>query len=48
LLGGLLGGKSAGGAASGTASSGLGSLLDMDGDGNPLDDILNLAGKALR
>lgn len=51
LLGGLLGGQGSragvqvpGGRASGT---GLGSMLDMDGDGNPLDDILRMAGKAL-
>jgi hypothetical protein len=42
LLGGLLGGRGAGGAP------GLGSLLDLDGDGNPLDDILGTAGKATR
>lgn len=46
LLGGLLGGgnQSAGGGALG----GLGSLLDMDGDGNPLDDIIGMAGKMMR
>ena len=27
---------------------GLGALLDLDGDGNPLDDILSIAGKFLR
>ena len=43
LLGGLLGGQSDGGAAPGLAS-----MLDMNGDGNPLDDILRMAGKALR
>ncbi|MBV6520149.1 MAG: hypothetical protein MNPFHGCM_00254 [Gemmatimonadaceae bacterium] len=42
LLGGLLGG---GGAGAG-AGVGLGSLIDLDGDGNPLDDILRMAGKA--
>ena len=46
LLGGLLGG--AGGQASGTPSSGLASMLDLNGDGNPLDDILRIAGKAMR
>ena len=46
LLGGLLGG--AGGQASGTPSSGLASMLDLNGDGNPLDDILRMAGKAMR
>jgi hypothetical protein len=28
--------------------AGLGSLLDLNGDGNPLDDILAMAGKLLR
>jgi hypothetical protein len=27
---------------------GFASMLDFDGDGNPLDDILGMAGKALR
>lgn len=51
LLGGLLGGRRMGagsGAMPGSASSGLGSLLDLNGDGNPLDDILRMAGKAMR
>jgi len=30
------------------AAPGLASMLDLNGDGNPLDDILKLAGKALR
>lgn len=38
-LGGLLGGLLGGGGASG----GLGSILDMNRDGNPLDDILRMA-----
>lgn len=46
MLGGLLGGRAGGGAAAG--GGGLGSMLDLNGDGNPLDDILNMAGKALR
>ena len=42
LLGGLLGG----GASSGTSSlAGLASMLDLDGDGNPLDDLLRMAGR---
>ncbi len=41
LLGGLLGGKS-------SPASGLASMIDLDGDGNPLDDILRIAGKAFR
>ncbi len=40
LLGGLLGGKEGG--------TGLASMLDLDRKGNPLDDILQMAGKALR
>lgn len=47
LLGGLLGGGRSGGAAPG-AGGGLGAMLDLNGDGNPLDDILRLAGKAMR
>jgi len=47
LLGSLLGGRGAGGATQG-ADSGLASMLDLDGDGNPLDDILRIAGKAMR
>lgn len=31
-----------------TAAPGLASLLDLDGDGNPLDDILGMADKLLR
>ena len=41
LLGGLLGGQAGRG-------GGLASMLDMDGDGNPLDDILRLVGKGQR
>lgn len=29
------------------APGGLGSLLDMNGDGNPLDDIIGMAGLKL-
>jgi hypothetical protein len=49
ILGGLLGGQAAtaGSAAPGTGG-GLASMLDMDGDGNPLDDIMRMAGKAFR
>jgi hypothetical protein len=39
LLGGLLGG---GGSSSGGTAGGLASMLDMDRDGNPLDDILRM------
>jgi len=47
LAGGLGGGRSA--APAGAAQGGgLGSMLDLDGDGNPLDDILGMAGKLMR
>jgi hypothetical protein len=45
LLGGLLGGGQPG---QSRGAGGLASMLDMNGDGNPLDDIMRLAGKALR
>jgi hypothetical protein len=45
LLGGLLGGSGGSGATSGLG--GLASMLDMNRDGNPLDDILGMAGKRL-
>jgi len=49
LLGSLLGGGRAPAAASqGAAPGGLASMLDLDGDGNPLDDILGMAGKMMR
>ena len=43
LLGSLLGRAGAGGGAPGLAS-----MLDLNGDGNPLDDILQVVGKAMR
>ncbi|WP_417593808.1 DUF937 domain-containing protein [Parasphingorhabdus sp.] len=45
LLGGLLGG---GNNAPSGSMGGLGSLLDLNGDGNPLDDIIGMAGKLVR
>lgn len=47
ILGSILGG---GGAATPQAApagglGGLGSMLDLDGDGNPLDDIIGMAGR---
>ena len=49
LLGGLLGGRASGQASrGGAAAGGLGSMLDLNGDGNPLDDILGMAGKMMR
>jgi len=41
LMGGLLGGQ-------GAAAPGLASMLDLNGDGNPLDDIMRMAGKTMR
>ncbi len=52
-LGGLIGGMLGGGGqaaapAAGGGFGGLASMLDMDGDGNPLDDIMGMAGKMMR
>ena len=48
MIGGMLGGS--GGSAGGAprTAGGLASMLDLDGDGNPLDDILRMATKARR
>ncbi len=48
LIGSMLGGGGAAAPASRPASGGLASMLDLNGDGNPLDDIMRLAGKAFR
>jgi hypothetical protein len=50
LLGSLLGGQAAGsgGATPGAGAPGLASMLDLDGDGNPLDDILRMIGRVIR
>jgi len=50
LLRGLLGNltSGSGNATAGGALPGLASMLDMDGDGNPLDDILQMVGKTMR
>ncbi len=50
LLGSLLGGQAAGAGSQtpGAAAPGLASMLDLNGDGNPLDDILRMVGKATR
>ena len=47
MLGGMIGGM-AGGAGRSPGGAGFGSMLDMDGDGNPLDDILRMAGRKKR
>ena len=52
LVGGLMGGGGRNGssrtATPGAASGGIGSMLDLNGDGNALDDIMRMAGKAFR
>jgi hypothetical protein len=51
MLGDVLGGALGGGRQAAPAAGGLGglaSMLDMDGDGNPLDDIIGMAGKFAR
>lgn len=45
-LGGLLGGQGTGSA--GTGLGGIASMLDLNRDGNPLDDILQMLGKTTR
>jgi hypothetical protein len=48
LLGSLLGGQAPrAGSATPGAAPGLASMLDLDGDGNPLDDILRMVGKVI-
>jgi hypothetical protein len=44
MLGGSLGGQTG---STMPGEAGLGSMLDLNGDGNPLDDIMRMAGKAL-
>ena len=54
LLGGLLGGRAGGAGNTATGAGGLGglgglaSMLDLNGDGNPLDDIMQMIGKGTR
>lgn len=50
VLGSVFGGQAAGAGSSTTRAptGGLASMLDLNGDGNPLDDILRMAGKAMR
>jgi hypothetical protein len=47
-LGGLLGSLLGGGSSAQSSAGGLGSLLDANKDGNPLDDILRMAGSSQR
>jgi hypothetical protein len=49
ILGSVLGGgQQAAPASGGGMLGGLGSLIDMNNDGNPLDDIIGMAGKLAR
>lgn len=48
ILGNILGGSGQQQASAGGGLGGIGSMLDMDGDGNPLDDIIGMAGKFAR
>ena len=48
LLGGLLGGGRAAGAPTQAGGGGLADMLDMNNDGNPLDDIIRMGGKLMR
>jgi len=47
VLGDLLGRQKSAGATSG-GMGGLASMLDLDRDGNPLDDILRMVGRVRR
>jgi hypothetical protein len=47
-LGGLLKSMFGQSRGDGTPTGGLASMLDLDGDGNPLDDILRMVGKTSR
>jgi hypothetical protein len=45
----MLGGQASGaGRTMSGSGGGLSSMLDLNGDGNPLDDIMRMAGKVLR
>lgn len=48
ILGQVLGGRSPGQVGGNRGAGGLASMLDFDGDGNPLNDILGMAGKLMR
>lgn len=47
-LGGLLGGLLGGGRGAGSPAGGLAGMLDANGDGSAIDDLMRMAGKALR
>jgi len=45
MLGNLIGGRAGGNATTG-GMAGIAKMIDMDGDGNPLDDIMKMVGKS--
>jgi len=47
-LGSLIGGLMAGQSSSHAGAGGLASMLDLNGDGNALDDIMGMAGRFMR
>ncbi|WP_323011344.1 DUF937 domain-containing protein [Castellaniella sp.] len=47
-LGQLLGGVFGNNQATGKATGGLAAMLDLNGDGNALDDVMHMAGKLMR
>lgn len=47
-LAGMLGGQGAGRPAGRSGAGGIAAMLDMDGDGNPLNDVLGMLGKLKR
>jgi hypothetical protein len=48
LLGTLLRGQATGNQGTGSVTSGLAAMLDLNGDGNALDDVLRMVGKVIR
>jgi hypothetical protein len=48
MLGGILGRGAPSSPSAPAAGGGLAGMLDLNGDGNPLDDIIGMAGRALR
>lgn len=48
MLGNMLGGRGAGRPAARGGAGGLADMLDLDGDGNPLNDVLGMLGKLKR
>lgn len=47
-LAGMLGGRGTGQSAGRSGAGGIAAMLDMDGDGNPLNDVLGMLGKLKR